>query len=63
MPIVITTNDQQLNNGGLKVHNFNEQKLQKLEEEILRYRERLNNEGFRKSAKPHIQQQHLEKVI
>lgn len=52
-----------MNLGGLCVKNLNKQKLQKLEQEIGRYRERMDNEGFRKSAKLQVQQQHLEKVI
>lgn len=61
--LAINTNNQQINLGGLCVKNLNKQKLQKLEQEIGRYRERMDNEGFRKSAKLQVQQQHLEKVI
>lgn len=41
---------------------MNLQKLEKLEKDLERYQTRWQNEGFRKSAKPQIQQQHFEKV-
>lgn len=63
MVLVVITNDQELNHAGVRVENINEQKLQKLQAEILRYRERLDNEGFRRSAKPQVQQQHEDKVL
>lgn len=59
----IATNNQEINHRDLGIKTLNEQKLLKLEQEIGRYRERMDNESFRKSAKPQVQQQHMEKVI
>lgn len=44
------------------VVNINEKKLQKLESELKRYQMRMENEGFRKSATPEVQEKHAQKV-
>lgn len=44
------------------MQNLNEQKLQKLQADLKRYQMRMDNEGFRKSASPDVQQKHAKKV-
>ncbi|XP_075162378.1 valyl-tRNA synthetase, mitochondrial [Haematobia irritans] len=44
------------------VQNLNEQKLQKLQTDLQRYRMRMENEGFRRSASQDVQQKHAEKI-
>uniref|UniRef100_A0A1I8PSQ2 Valine--tRNA ligase n=1 Tax=Stomoxys calcitrans TaxID=35570 RepID=A0A1I8PSQ2_STOCA len=60
----ISTNDSYKPSLGKSssAHDINEQKLQKLEADLKRYRMRMDNEGFRKSASQEVQQKHAEKI-
>lgn len=62
--IGISTNDSYklTSEKSSSIQNLNEQKLQKLQADLKRYQMRMDNEGFRKSASPDVQQKHAKKV-